>query len=254
MCSTLVFEDPTSPPTGGLRSDRTEASDETLAAAKSSTSRNGPQRHSTRSHPPDSPSDINPLDRVPTVGAIAASFHSARSAEDELVWSRAGTDGNDATECTEQYATPEEEPRPKYAEGDTSNSPDSPSEGLDGGQNSHQAGQEKPKGEDQGHGQSTREGPHSDCSEDSMVEVEYVMNPAFPNLPSSVPLTYTLTMHACLSAVPSERPTFAQVRSFLVIFVRISSSCDCLGSCSCIVRLGLFGRSASLVAMQDFLL
>ena len=53
----------------------------------------------------------------------------------------------------------------------------------------------------------------SEYSEGNLVEVEYVMHPAFPNLPSSVPLTYTLAMHACLSAVPTERPTFAQVRS-----------------------------------------
>ena len=53
----------------------------------------------------------------------------------------------------------------------------------------------------------------SEGSEDDLVEVEYVMNPAFPSLPSSVPLTYTLAMHACLSAVPAERPTFAQVGS-----------------------------------------
>lgn len=40
---------------------------------------------------------------------------------------------------------------------------------------------------------------------------EYIMNPLFPNLPLGVPLTYTLTMHACLSVVPGERPNFSQV-------------------------------------------
>lgn len=39
----------------------------------------------------------------------------------------------------------------------------------------------------------------------------YVINPQFPEMPASVPLTYTLTMHACLSASPEERPTFQQV-------------------------------------------
>lgn len=40
----------------------------------------------------------------------------------------------------------------------------------------------------------------------------YVINPEFPRLPSSVPLTYTLTMVACLCSNPDERPSFAQVR------------------------------------------
>lgn len=37
------------------------------------------------------------------------------------------------------------------------------------------------------------------------------MNPAFPNLPEAVPLTYTLAVHACLSSAPNERPNFEQV-------------------------------------------
>eukprot|EP00892_Ulva_mutabilis_P012781 jgi/Ulvmu1/9876/UM057_0031.1 len=40
-------------------------------------------------------------------------------------------------------------------------------------------------------------------------------HPAFPDLPASVPLTYTLSMHACLSQRPTERPTFAQVSTLL---------------------------------------
>jgi hypothetical protein len=36
-------------------------------------------------------------------------------------------------------------------------------------------------------------------------------HPSFPTLPSTVPLTYTLTMQACLSDAPAERPTFAQI-------------------------------------------
>lgn len=43
-------------------------------------------------------------------------------------------------------------------------------------------------------------------------EYEYVPHPDFPDLPSSVPLTFTLTMHACLSLTPSERPSFQQAR------------------------------------------
>ena len=37
----------------------------------------------------------------------------------------------------------------------------------------------------------------------------------FPNLPASVPLTYTLTMKACLSERPEERPRFKQVSTLL---------------------------------------
>jgi hypothetical protein len=44
------------------------------------------------------------------------------------------------------------------------------------------------------------------------TEVEFAMNPLFPEMPSSVPLTYTLMLHACLSVGPSDRPTAAQVR------------------------------------------
>lgn len=39
-----------------------------------------------------------------------------------------------------------------------------------------------------------------------------VLNPLFPEMPASVPLTYTLVMHACLRAGPEDRPTFEQVR------------------------------------------
>ena len=55
------------------------------------------------------------------------------------------------------------------------------------------------------------EAESSDDNSDGMIEVEYVMNPQFPDMPSSVPLTYTLAMHACLSTALSERPTFGQV-------------------------------------------
>lgn len=59
-----------------------------------------------------------------------------------------------------------------------------------------------------------KRGPSIDKGGDrKSFDVEYTMNPAFPDLPSSVPLTYTLVMHACLSAAPAERPTFAQVRN-----------------------------------------
>lgn len=40
-------------------------------------------------------------------------------------------------------------------------------------------------------------------------------HPLFPSLPSSVPLTYTLTLKACLSEKPSERPSFEQLLSIL---------------------------------------
>lgn len=44
---------------------------------------------------------------------------------------------------------------------------------------------------------------------------EYVIDAAFPALPASVPLTFALTMEACLSPTPEERPAFAQVLTLL---------------------------------------
>ena len=41
---------------------------------------------------------------------------------------------------------------------------------------------------------------------------EYVPHPDFMDLPKAAPLTFTLTMHACLSLNPAERPTFEQAR------------------------------------------
>jgi hypothetical protein len=38
---------------------------------------------------------------------------------------------------------------------------------------------------------------------------------AFPQLPASVPLTYTLLMKACLSSNPLSRPSFSQVLTIL---------------------------------------
>lgn len=43
------------------------------------------------------------------------------------------------------------------------------------------------------------------------AQFEYHAHPAFPELPEAAPLTYTLTMHACLSISPADRPTFVQV-------------------------------------------
>jgi hypothetical protein len=55
--------------------------------------------------------------------------------------------------------------------------------------------------------------PSSDDSDGSAHHLEF--DPAFPDLPASVPLTYTLSMKACLSEKPSERPSFAQVLTLL---------------------------------------
>ena len=44
---------------------------------------------------------------------------------------------------------------------------------------------------------------------------ELVLHPLFPNLPGSAPLTYTLTLEACLSSAPEERPSFAQILTLL---------------------------------------
>jgi hypothetical protein len=47
--------------------------------------------------------------------------------------------------------------------------------------------------------------------DDNYVDVDFIMHAGFPDLPKSVPLTFTLTMYACLSRVPEERPTFSQI-------------------------------------------
>lgn len=44
---------------------------------------------------------------------------------------------------------------------------------------------------------------------------QYEIHPEFPLLDSSVPLTYTLTMKACLSQKYTERPSFTQVLQLL---------------------------------------
>lgn len=41
------------------------------------------------------------------------------------------------------------------------------------------------------------------------------MHPDFPAVPASVPLTFALTMQACLAAAPTDRPSFAQVLTLL---------------------------------------
>jgi hypothetical protein len=48
----------------------------------------------------------------------------------------------------------------------------------------------------------------------------YAVHPAFPDLPASTPLTYTLTVHACLSVLPNDRPNFEQL---VVLLADISS-------------------------------
>ena len=48
-------------------------------------------------------------------------------------------------------------------------------------------------------------------------DATFALNPLFPEMPASVPLTYTLIVHACLRAVPEDRPTFEQVRPKLAL-------------------------------------
>lgn len=43
-------------------------------------------------------------------------------------------------------------------------------------------------------------------------EIDFRLHSQFPQLPWSTPLTYMLTMRACLTADPAERPKFEQVR------------------------------------------
>lgn len=60
----------------------------------------------------------------------------------------------------------------------------------------------------------------------------FVRHPAFPYLPASVPLTFTLTMKACLSENPDERPTFGQILTIfddLVFEVASGSYLNSLG-------------------------
>eukprot|EP00892_Ulva_mutabilis_P012777 jgi/Ulvmu1/9872/UM057_0026.1 len=54
----------------------------------------------------------------------------------------------------------------------------------------------------------------------------FVRHPAFPYLPATVPLTFTLTMKACLSENPDERPTFGQILTIFddVVFEVASGS------------------------------
>ena len=49
------------------------------------------------------------------------------------------------------------------------------------------------------------------ADDEDCVDVDFVMHAGFPDLPREVPLTFTLTMYACLSRVPDERPTFEQI-------------------------------------------
>ena len=53
-------------------------------------------------------------------------------------------------------------------------------------------------------------GAATDCSGEK--EVDFRLHSCFPQLPWSSPLTYMLTMRACLNAEPAERPKFEQVR------------------------------------------
>jgi hypothetical protein len=43
------------------------------------------------------------------------------------------------------------------------------------------------------------------------VEKAFDRHPEYPALPATVPLTYTLTMKACLSETPADRPTFSNI-------------------------------------------
>lgn len=44
---------------------------------------------------------------------------------------------------------------------------------------------------------------------------EYARHPDFPALPVHVPLTYVLTLKACLSDSPAERPPFVDIGTLL---------------------------------------
>jgi hypothetical protein len=46
---------------------------------------------------------------------------------------------------------------------------------------------------------------------DHMHDPSYQCHPEYPYLPAAVPLTYTLTMKACLSERPEDRPSFSSI-------------------------------------------
>ena len=57
--------------------------------------------------------------------------------------------------------------------------------------------------------------PEFMTAEEAQVK-DYIRHPDFPRVPASVPLTYTLTMLACLSERPEDRPTFTHVLTVLL--------------------------------------
>jgi hypothetical protein len=63
----------------------------------------------------------------------------------------------------------------------------------------------------------TKEQRSQDASiaSDACSAVQYGVHPSYPCLPSRVPLIYTLTMQACVSSIPSDRPTFDQAAQLL---------------------------------------
>lgn len=44
----------------------------------------------------------------------------------------------------------------------------------------------------------------------------HVVDPHFPDLPGSVPMTYTLTVKACTSAALEDRPSFEHILRILL--------------------------------------
>lgn len=73
-----------------------------------------------------------------------------------------------------------------------------------------------------------RESPHAAAARAAAAAAGPTLayHPTFPDLPASVPLTYTLSMHACLSERPTERPSFAQVATLLRdVAVEVSDGC-----------------------------
>jgi hypothetical protein len=62
--------------------------------------------------------------------------------------------------------------------------------------------------------QNTTTSPHG-LSTEAAVEDSFQQHPDFPYLPASVPLTYTLTMKACLSENPDDRPSFGHLTVLL---------------------------------------
>lgn len=103
--------------------------------------------------------------------------------------------------------------------------------------------------------------PNSPSSAETEVAVgappqkqqHFALHPLFPHLPADTPLTYTLTMQACLCEEPYDRPSFANVATLLQDMQDEISTGQYLNSdgvlrvrCCCVVPLRFYSQIWSL--------